>query len=57
MACKLVSGAQKRWRKVNAPHLVRLVREGVRFNDGKIVPSAGATVPELLPEEAVACST
>jgi hypothetical protein len=57
MAYKLVSSAQRRWRKVNAPHLVRLVREGVRFKDGKIVPSAGATVPEMLPEGMVACST
>jgi len=40
MAHKLVSSAQRRWRKVNAPHLVRLVREGVRFRDGKIMPSA-----------------
>ena len=57
MAFKLVSGAQRRWRKVNAPHLVRLVREGVRFRDGKIVPSAGVKVPDLQSEGMVACST
>jgi transposase-like protein len=37
MAFKLVESAQHRWRKVNAPHRVRLVREGVRFADGQIV--------------------
>lgn len=56
MAYKQVSSAQRRWRKVNAPHLVRLVREGVRFKDGWIVHSAGAKAPELQPEGAVACS-
>ena len=38
MAYKLVASAQQRWRKFNAPHLVRLVREGVRFVDGRIAP-------------------
>ncbi len=37
MAFKLVQAGQRRWRKVNAPQLVRLVREGVWFRDGKIV--------------------
>ncbi len=37
MAFKLVQAGQRRWRKVNAPQLVRLVREGVWFQDGKIV--------------------
>jgi putative transposase len=37
MAYKLVSSAQSRWRKINAPQLVRLVREGVQFQDGRIV--------------------
>ena len=45
MAYKLVSSAQTRWRKVNAPHLVRLLREGLRFKDGKVVPSAGTELP------------
>jgi transposase-like protein len=57
MAFKLVSSAQRRWRKVNAPHLVRLVREGVRFRDGQIVPSAGVRLPESPPEGTTACST
>jgi putative transposase len=37
LAFKLVEGAQRRWRKINAPHRVRLVREGVRFKDGQVV--------------------
>jgi transposase-like protein len=35
MAFKLIESAQQRWRKINAPHLVPLVREGVRFPDGQ----------------------
>ena len=27
--------AEKRWRKVNAAHLVPLVRDGIKFPDGK----------------------
>ena len=33
MAFKLLDMAQKRWRRVTAPHLVALVREGVPFDD------------------------
>ena len=57
MAYKLVSSAQGRWRKVNAPHLVRLLREGVRFKDGKIVPSAGTELPNADVEGPSACAT
>ena len=35
MAFKLLLSAEKRWRKVNAPHLVALVRAGVKFPDGQ----------------------
>jgi putative transposase len=31
MAFKFVEAAQARWRAVNAPHLVALVRAGARF--------------------------
>jgi putative transposase len=31
MAYKLIDAAQARWRAVNAPHLVALVRAGARF--------------------------
>jgi hypothetical protein len=34
MAFKLALKAEGHWRKVNAPHLVALVRAGVRFRDG-----------------------
>ncbi len=40
MAFKLLDMAQKRWRRVTAPHLVALVREGVAFNDGTQVRNA-----------------
>jgi transposase-like protein len=37
MAYKLIESAQARWRAVNAPHLVALVRAGARFENGKLV--------------------
>jgi putative transposase len=37
MAFKLIQTAQERWRAVNAPHLVALVRAGTRFEGGKLV--------------------
>jgi transposase-like protein len=37
MAFKLVQAAQTRWRAVNAPHLVALVRAGAPFEHGKLV--------------------
>ena len=36
MAFKLLDAAQDRWRKVNAPHLVALVRAGARFIEGQL---------------------
>jgi transposase-like protein len=39
MAFKLIEAAQDRWRSVNAPHLVPLVRAGAVFKDGKLVES------------------
>ncbi len=35
MAFKLLLAAEKRWRKVNAPQLVALVKAGVKFPDGQ----------------------
>ena len=47
MAFKLIESAQARWRAVNAPHLVALVRAGARFTDGKLVErSDGRPQPE-----------
>ncbi|NJP30358.1 IS256 family transposase, partial [Microbispora sp. SCL1-1] len=37
MAFKLIESAQARWRAVNAPHLVALVRAGATFVNGKLV--------------------
>ena len=37
MAYKLIESAQTRWRAVNAPHLVALVRAGVKFEKGVMI--------------------
>jgi transposase-like protein len=37
MAYKLIESAQTRWRAVNAPHLVALVRAGAKFEKGVMV--------------------
>jgi len=37
MAFKLIESAQRRWRTVNAPHLVALVRAGAEFKNGILV--------------------
>ncbi len=36
MAFKLAEAAQARWRRINAPHLVPLVRAGAAFIDGQL---------------------
>jgi len=41
MAFKLIESAQARWRAVNAPHLVALVRAGATFVNGKLVERPG----------------
>ncbi len=41
MAFKLIEAAQDRWRMVNAPHLVALVRAGALFVNGKLVERPG----------------
>jgi transposase-like protein len=41
MAFKLIEAAQDRWRCVNAPHLVALVRAGATFINGKLVERPG----------------
>lgn len=41
MVFKLVESAQARWRAVNAPHLVALVRAGSRFERGRLVERSG----------------
>ena len=37
MTFKLIESAQSRWRAVNAPHLVALVRAGARFERGLLM--------------------
>ena len=41
MAFELIESAQDRWRAVNAPHLVALVRAGATFINGKLVERPG----------------
>jgi transposase-like protein len=57
LAFKLILAAQDHWRKVNAPHLVALVRAGVPFKDGKqVVPQVAGpdSLPENVPERTAA---
>jgi putative transposase len=37
MVVKLVQAAEDRWRYVNAPHLVALVRGGAKFEKGVLI--------------------
>ena len=37
MAFKLIEAAQARWRAINGPRLVALVRAGATFKNGKLV--------------------
>ena len=46
MAFKLIEAAQSRWRAVNAPHLVALVRAGAKFENGKLVERPDNTITE-----------
>jgi hypothetical protein len=41
MAFKLIESAQARWRAVNKPRLVTLVRAGATFIDGKLIERPG----------------
>jgi hypothetical protein len=50
MAFKLIESAQDRWRAVNAPHLVALVRAGAVFVNGKLAGGPART-PRLRPPE------
>jgi putative transposase len=58
MAYKLIEAAQTRWRAVNAPHLVALVRAGAVFHKGKllerpidITPALSTAEPETVGSE------
>ncbi len=41
LAFKLIESAQRRWRVVNAPHLVALVRAGATFANGVLAERPG----------------
>jgi transposase-like protein len=45
MAFKLIESAQNRWRAVNAPHLVALVRAGATFTSGKLIERPAEDAP------------
>jgi putative transposase len=53
MAYKLIDAAQTRWRAVNAPHLVALVRAGAVFHRGKLLERP----VDIMPTEPEAEST
>jgi putative transposase len=48
MVFKLLEAAEQRWRAVNGPHLVALVRAGARFEKGRLVER-----PKEAPEEEI----
>ncbi|GAA4491870.1 IS256 family transposase [Rhodococcus olei] len=50
MAYKLIEAAQSRWRAVNAPHLVALVRAGAVFHKGKLLERPVNITPEPSPD-------
>jgi len=52
MAFKLIEAAQARWRAVNAPHLVALVRAGAHFERGILIERDDQPVPDRAPTEA-----
>jgi hypothetical protein len=52
IACyKLIDAAQARWRAVNAPHLVALVRAGALFHKGKLLERSTDINPAANPPE------
>ncbi|GAA4483221.1 IS256 family transposase [Rhodococcus olei] len=53
MAYKLIEAAQARWRAVNAPHLVALVRAGALFHKGKLLERPVDITPEPSPDTPV----
>jgi transposase-like protein len=54
MAYKLITTAQRRWRKINAPHLLEQVQQGVRFKDGIAVPVSPRRSVAAAPEPVAA---
>jgi putative transposase len=54
MTFKLLESAQARWRAVNAPHLVALVRAGAVFEKGKLVERPDESAAESGGDQQVA---
>jgi transposase-like protein len=54
MAFKLIESAERRWRAVNAPHLVALVRAGATFKNGKLVERPDASDERIGGDQQVA---
>jgi putative transposase len=54
MAFKLIESAQARWREVNAPHLVELVRAGATFKKGVLVERDDDPAKRITGEQQVA---
>lgn len=46
VAYELIGAAQSRRRAINAPHLVTVVRDGARFESGKLVERRDDTAEE-----------
>jgi hypothetical protein len=51
MAFKLIEAAQDRWRAVNGPHLVALVRAGATFINSKLVDDPTTTTNQKPPKD------
>jgi putative transposase len=51
MVFKLLQAAEGRWRAVNGPHLVALVRAGARFEKGKLIERPNETLDEEARED------
>ena len=47
MAFKLIESAQTRWRAVNGPHLVALVRAGAKFHKGVMIERPNDQLQEV----------
>jgi hypothetical protein len=52
MAFKLIESAQDRWRAVNAPRLVALVRAGATFTNGRLIERPGESTQPAAPAAA-----
>jgi putative transposase len=54
MAYKIIEAAQTRWRAVNAPHLVALVRAGATFHKGILIERPDESDQQIRGDQQVA---